>query len=130
MRYLDSLIKLNLLFALVLSLTACVSDQELIRFESGGNYLSFTNREISAVSLENDAAGKIYANLVLTDQGQELLSVFTNKNINKTMTIIANDKVLLKEIPIRDKITMKSIPFSFESDQETKDFVAKIKSAL
>jgi len=122
--------KLLFLWALILSLLACTTDQEIIRFESAGNTLIFTKRDILGVSLCNDAAGKMYANLTLSDRGQQLLSTFTSNNLNSTLTIKSNNHVLMKDIPIKDKITMKSILFVLESDQETKDFVENIKNWL
>jgi len=118
------------LLALILLLPACTTDQEIIRFESAGNTLVFTKRDISGISLGNDTAGKMYANLTLSDRGQQLLSTFTSNNLNSTLTIKSNNHVLMKDIPIKDKITMKSIPFVLKSDQETKDFVENIKNWL
>jgi len=130
MKCLDSQLRLLFLFALLIPVLSCTSNPELIRFESNGNSIIFTKKDIARVSLENDAAGKIFANLVLSNRGQQSLSTFTNKNINNTLTVISNNHVLMKDISIRDKITAKSIPFAFDSDQAAKDFVATIKSGL
>jgi len=130
MKYFNLYLKFNIIFALVLTLFSCASDKELIRFESGGNYLTFTNKDVSGVSLDNDAGGKIYANLTLSDRGQQLLTEFTSNHINRSLTVTSNGKILMKDLPIRDKITMKSILFSFKSDQEAKDFVSMIEGGL
>ncbi len=122
--------KTAFVFIFFLFLLSCATDKELIRFEFEAEFLVFTNKHISGVSLEDDAAGKKYVNVTFTNKGQELVSEFTQNNLNKTMSIISNSKVLMKDIRIRDKITSKSIAFSFDSDQDAKSFTTMIEGEL
>jgi len=81
-----------ILVALVILLIACTAQKELIRFESGNNHLILTATDITSISIASDAAGKQFVNVMLSDRGQQLVSEFTGKNINNTMSIISQKK--------------------------------------
>ena len=68
-------LKLHLLIiVLILLLLSCANQKTLVLFESSKNSMSITEESIESVSLENDALGKKYANIVLTEQGRECSS--------------------------------------------------------
>ncbi|PCH60533.1 MAG: hypothetical protein COC05_04190 [Gammaproteobacteria bacterium] len=113
------------LFAIFL--LSCVNQKELIRFESGNSYVILTARDITSAYIESDAAGKKLAKVVLSDSGQRLVSEFTDKNLNNTMSVIIQKKVVIKDLIIRDKITLKTIFISFESSEEIQEFVLDLK---
>jgi len=130
MKNINLLLKLIYSFVFLAILCSCVAHKELMRFESSDNVLVFTNKHISAVSLESDAVGKKYALITFSADGQKLVSEFTGNNINNSMSIFSNNEVLMENIVIRDKLNSKSIPFSFGSDEKANKFVNMVQGEL
>ena len=130
MKNINLLLKLIYSFVFLAILCSCVAHKELMRFESADNVLVFTNKHISAVSLESDAVGKKYALITFSTDGQKLVSEFTGNNINNSMSIFSNNEVLMENIVIRDKLNSKSIPFSFGSDKKANKFVNMVQGEL
>ena len=128
--------KFRVLFGLMIVLVTaigifgCASQKELVRFTTEGDFLVLTKSHITGVTLENDAAGKLFANMQFSKDGQKKISEFTGNNLNSKLSIISNSKVLIKDIKIRDKITSKSMMFSFGSDKEAKEFVTMVAGEI
>lgn len=122
--------KLLLICLVPIILFGCTSTKVLVKFSAGNNELVLTKTEIKSVQIEEDASNKKYVRMLLTESGQQKISEFTGNNINQKLSISSKNKVLMENIPIRDKITMNDITFSFKNSAEAEDFAKKMEKEL
>ena len=119
-----------LFLVILLFLFGCQTQEVLFRFEGEKSSVVLIKKHILTVLLESDAADKKFANVLLSDRGQDIVSIFTKNNLNKKISIISNNVPLIKDVIVRDIMKNRSIRFSFSTDKDAIDFVERMKNEL